>query len=679
MSTSKRHSIGVVFFCLLGWFCASSAIGESEEAPGLFGEVGPTTSVTPEEASAQQTQQAQASLFEEAGPGEGPVDSGDQTVAVGSFGQIDLHVKDLDVTKVLQLLSIQSQRNIVASRNVAGTISADLYSVDFYEAMDAILQPNGFGFQEKGSFIYVYTAAELQTLAEAQQRLIVKLVRLNYIPAVDVVEFVKPLLSQHGSVTVSAATSKGFQPTISDGGENTFAHQDTLMIRDVEENVDQISAVIQELDVRPKQVQVEATILEAKLSEDNNFGVDMTILADLDMTQLANPLSAVTDLLSGTVGPDGKAFETSVGQTGTGESGVRVGLLFNEVAIFIKALDKVTDTTILANPKILVLNRQKADLLVGERLGYISTTQTETSETQTVEFLDIGVQLTVRPFVSDDGFIRLELRPSISDGSTQAVAGFVIPNTTNEELVTNIIVRNGQTVVLGGLFKEDTTVSRRQVPFLGNVSLAGAAFRGQDDEFDRTEVIFLIKTTIMKDQSLFAEGERVVDSIQLAQIGAWQELLPWSRTKLVAGHMREARKQLDAGHEDKALWSLGIALRLDPTFVAGLRMKEQLTGERLYWPDRSLMKDAAEQAIDAKLGIGDVDQIDDTETLEIDEAAIPAADGDDVSELEGPTADASEDGSESADSDGEESIGQQVDAQDDDEAESIELIGESLE
>ncbi len=662
MSQPKRNSIGVVFFFLLGWFCASSAIGEEGDASGLFGEVNPTAATSPEAPAAQGTEQAQSSLFAESNQGGTPADSSDPTVAVGSFGQIDLHVNNLDVTKVLQLLSIQSERNIVASRNVAGTVSADLYSVDFYEAMDAILQPNGFGYQEKGSFIYVYTAAELQTIQEEQQRLIVRLVRLNYIPAADAVEFVKPLLSQHGSVTVSAATAKGFQPTISDDGENSWGHQDTLMIRDMEDNIDQIGAVLKELDTRPKQVQVEATILEAKLNEDNNLGVDMTILADFDMNQFVNPLSTVASLINGTVVGDGQAFETSVGHTDTGESGVRVGLLFNEVAAFIKALDKVTDTTILANPKVLVLNRQRADLLVGERLGYISTTQTETSETQTVEFLDIGTQLTVRPFISDDGFIRLELRPSISDGSTQAVAGFVIPNTTNEELVTNIIVRNGQTVVLGGLFKEDTTVSRRQVPFLGNVPILGAGFRGQDDDFDRTEVIFLIKTTIMKDQSLFAEGERVADSVSLARIGARQELLPWSRTKLVAAHMREARQHLDAGNDDKALWSLNMALRLDPTFVAGLRMKEQLSGERVYWPDRSLMKDAAAKYIDTKMGLSDDGEDVSAEAGLADEVTRSASDEDTASGIEGPTAAAETDGLDAVVAD-DESIVQQADAE----------------
>src|SRR5690606_15029181 len=123
-------------------------------------------------------------------------------------------------------------------------------------------------------------------------------------------------------------------------------------------------------------------------------------------------------------------------------------------------------------------------------------TSTETSTTQTVEFLDIGTQLTLRPFVSDDGFIRMELRPSLSDGTTRSVGAgagtFIIPDQSTQELTTNVMVKNGQTIVLGGLFKEDTTVSRNQVPGLGDVPVLGLAFKGQDDTVSREEVIFLV-------------------------------------------------------------------------------------------------------------------------------------------------------------------------------------------
>ena len=556
---SKLQSIGLVFLCTAGLICTGEVIGADDQQAGAQEE----------------------SLFDE----NDDEASHDEAVNVGSFGQVDLHVKDLEISKVLQLLSLQSQRNIVASRNVGGTISADLYGVDFYEALDAVLHTNGFGYQEKGNLIFVYTANELETIEEKQRQLTHRLVRLNYITASDASAFVTPLLSSAGSISISAEVSSGFQPTISDGGANSFAYTDTLIIHDYAEVIEEIMEVIKELDKRPKQVLVESTILQARLSENNSFGVDLSILADFAISSFTDPLGVVNDVITGTQPLPSRtgAAHTTVGNTNTGDSGLKVGIITHSVAAFIKALDAVTDTTVLANPKLLVVNRQKAELLVGEKLGYLSSTATDTSTTQSVEFLEIGTQLTLRPFVSNDGFIRIELKPSISDGNTSRTVGsFVVPETTNQEITTNVVIRNGQTVVLGGLFKEDTEVARRQVPFFGDIPLLGVAFKGQDDTVSRNEVIFLITPTIVKDEQLYAMSDRVHADVERTRLGSREGLLPWSQTKMRTSYLRDAQKFSEAGDKDKALWSVNMALTLDPKSNEAIKLKESLTGERFH-------------------------------------------------------------------------------------------------
>jgi type IV pilus assembly protein PilQ len=585
---STRYWLAV-FFCSTGLVCAGPVNADEGVAPA-------TPAATP--------------LFE-GDPADAPLPQG-QRVNVGSFGQIDLAVKDLDLTKVLQLLSIQSQRNIIANRNVAGTVSANLYGVDFYEALDAILHPNGFGYEEKGQFIYVYTQDELRARQEAMRKLSTRLVRLNYISAADAAAFMTPLLSDRGSLSVSGDAVAGMAPSIANAGANSFAHADTVVIRDFEENINEIVAVVEQLDVRPKQVLVEATVLQARLTEQNALGVDISILVDYDFNDMVgSPLNVVDKLIGGNVtGASGQPVTTRIGsggglQTGVGNTqapgGMKIGVLSDNVSAFVRALDQVTDTTVLANPKLLVLNRQRADLLVGGRLGYLSTTQTETASTQTVEFLDVGTQLTVRPFVGTDDMIRLELRPELSDGETISEGGFVIPNKTTQTLTTNVMVRSAQTVVLGGLFKENTTVTRRQVPGLGSVPLLGAAFRGQDDTVERNEVIFLIKPTIMRDERLYAMGEAVQGDVELAALGARRGLLPWSRTKLTATYVREAIDYAEAGNHDKALWYTNLVLHLDPNMVEALRLREQLTGEKMHYISDSILHRAVNSTIDDQI------------------------------------------------------------------------------
>lgn len=629
-----------VFFCSTGLVYTGPANAD-EGMDALMAEAAASPTPMPDSAapapgSAPATPMAAAPaepLFEEA-PAEAPLPQGQQ-VNVGSFGEIDLHVKDLDLTKVLQLLSIQSQRNIIASKNVAGAVSADLYGVDFYQALDAILHPNGFGYEERGQFIYVYTQDELAARQEAQRKLSTKIVRLDYISAADATAFLTPLLSDRGSISVSGEPNAGIQPTIGDAGANSFAHADTLVIRDYEENIAEILSVIEELDVRPKQVMVEATVLQAQLTETNAWGVDLNVLIDYDFADFAgSPVDVIDDLVTGgvaggdantppiTVIGQGGGAQTGVGNT-TQAGGFKVGILTDNVSAFVRALDNVTDTTVLANPKLLVLNRQKADLLVGQELGYLSTTQTETSSTQTVEFLEIGTQLSVRPFVSSDDMIRLELRPELSDGSTSVQNGMVIPNKTTQQLVTNVMVKSAQTVVLGGLFMEDTEIGRRQVPGLGDVPILGAAFKGQDDDVTRTEVIFLIKPTIMKDESLYAAGEEAREGIELAALGARRGLLPWSKAKLTTNYVREAVEYAEAGNTDKALWYTNLALHLDPTMVEALRLKQELTGEQFYYLKPSILEHAIDATINAQI-----------EELGATKPAAPAGDAEAEAEAE---------------------------------------------
>ncbi len=538
-------------------------------------------------------------LFDaEARPGEAP------KVVIGAGG-VTITAKDTDITLVLRILSMQSKRNIIASRNVSGTVSANLYDVDFYEALDAILQPNGFGYQEKGNFIYVKTLEEIRAEENANRKKMHKLVRLNYLSSADASAYVSPLLSGEGSISVSPDAAAGFQPSMGDGGSNTSAHADTLIIVDYEENIEAIAGLITQLDVQPKQVQLDATILQITLTERTALGVDFSVYGDIGIDDITTPLGAVDNLISrtgsGGVGSlnSGQAVTTSAGNTVAGQSGVKIGFLGSDASLFIRALDSVNDTSVLAAPKALVLNRQKVELLVGQRLGYLSTTVTETSETQTVEFLDVGVQLTARPFISDDDRIRMELRASLSDGNTDRVVdGSVIPTETTQEIVTNVIMRNGQTVVLGGLFKEDTGSNVSQLPGIGHVPVLGLLGKGQDDSVDRTEVVFLIKSTIMKDEVLGSIGKEVEQMTRDSVVGSRANLLPWSRTKMTAAHMTKARTFLDEGDQKKALWHVNLALHLDPTMVDAMKLKRDLTGETFYYHNRSRLDRVIDSMID---------------------------------------------------------------------------------
>lgn len=549
------------------------------------------------------------------------LDDLDFEVEVNEFDLVDLHVNNEDLAKVLQLLSIQSQRNIIASPNVSATVTADLYGVTFYEALEAILHVNGFGFQERGNFIYVYTREEIAAIEQAARQRVSTVFALSYLNAIDAAEFGKQLLSADGSITTSVAT-EAFQ--INSGnptGADSYAHQATVVINDYQENVDAIVALLDELDARPDQVLVEATILQTTLNEANAFGVDFAVLNNMDFADfvgIGGPLQAVTGLITGQsediagnaiLAPqqgNGSAIGTNVGDV-AGNATFRAGIVNEDVAVFLRLLDEVTDVTVVSNPKILTLNRQPARVLVGTKVGYLNTTTTDTATTQTVEFLDVGTELSVRPFVSDNGLIRLELTPKVSSAQLREVTGLgsapvTIPDEDTTELTTNVMLRDGQTAVLGGLFTETTTASRKQVPLFGDIPIIGNAFRGYDDSTRRSEIIFMITPSIVNDGELAESGELAQDYVNYARVGARKGTLLFSRDRQVGRLLIKARQLAEQGQRDEALFKVQRALALSPSSADAHALRAKLSGDEPFQPSRSLMEDMLHGELTGSLG-----------------------------------------------------------------------------
>lgn len=535
----------------------------------------------------------------------------DQKVEVGTTGEIDLHVKELEITKVLQLLSIQSRRNIIASRGVENIkVSADLYGVSFEEALESILKPNKFGYTEQGNFIYVMTEEEIAERESASRKLTTKIYRLDYLRADEAAAFVTPMLSDAGAITASANVADGFDPGVDNAGSNQYAGPATLVIRDYEDSVQEVVAVLDELDLEPVNVIIEATVLRSNLTENNQFGVDFSLFTDLTG---ASPLNIIDNAISGGNPNPNKNFGAAESRVGyDSNSAVKLGFVAGDAAVFVSALDSVTDTTIVATPKVTVLDRTATKILVGEKIAYLSTTVTETSETQTVEFLEVGTQLNVRPFVSSDGKIRLELRPSVSDATIRAIGDTDAPDQITTELVTNVIVESGQTIVLGGLITDDTSITRSQVPGLGSIPIIGAAFKGHKDVVGKSEVIFLVKATVVGHDTLQALGKEGTKRIDVARLAEREQLLPWSRSKLTSAHMLNARRYYeealtltgearDAKMAD-ALYCVDMALHMNPSMVDALMLKEQITGKAAYTTyDESLLRDTYDSVLDQEI------------------------------------------------------------------------------
>ena len=541
-------------------------------------------------------------LGQRAGNAGQPADG--QEVKVSDYGTVDISVQDTDLATVLQMLSIESKKNIIAGREVQATVTANLYDVTLQEALKAILDVNGYTFYEDGNFIYVVTKEQMEAMKKANLRTESRIFELSYLSATDANEFIQPLLSDVGKASARGDVQPGMKPDVTDAGADNYAYNARLVVNDYPEHLESIASLLTEIDTPPKQVLVEATILQTALDEANAFGVDFNLIGGLDFTDLTNPLAVVNNLLNGDDPQNGfqpadneaQGIQSNAGNT-TGPGTLKVGFISNDVSVFVRVLDEVTDSQVLARPKVMALNRQRAEVLVGARVGYLSTTSTETTTTQSVQFLDTGIQLVFRPFISQDNMVRMELKPSVSEASLRAVtdatgAVVTIPDELTNQVTTNVRVRDGQTLVLGGLFRESTSKTRRQVPFLGDIPLVGAAFRGQDDDVQRSEVIFLITPTIVQDEKLYAIGDEHLSAIDALRVGARAGLLPWSQEKVTANYNQKAQDAYNNGDSELALHYINKSLGLAPHQTEIIRLREKITGERAKAHERGVMERA---------------------------------------------------------------------------------------
>ena len=499
-----------------------------------------------------------------------------------------IQFQDTEILQALQMLSMQGKRNIIASRGVQGKVSANLYDVTLFDALDVIMRANDLRMEESGNFIYVYTRQEWEDVSKSRLKKVSRNFPLEYLNAKDAGEFIAPILSEVGKVSFVGNVEKGFEPTPADGGSDSWAFQGMLVVSDYPENIKAIENLLKEIDTPPSQVVVESTVVSSKVQQKDGFGVDVSIIGNLDFANLTNPLSGANDLFSGDVTkPAGESSVTAGNSAVSGwdrESTMKVGVISDDVSVFLRLLDSVTDTTVLARPRVMALNRQRAQILIGRRVGYLSSTTTQTSTTQSVEFLDSGIKLVFRPFISSDGSIRMELAPSVSEAKIENLVDtngstLPVPNEDTSEITTNVRVKNGQTLVLGGLFKENTVIERRQVPGLGDIPLLGNAFKGYDDSLTREEIIFLVTPTIVKDEIAKVWSDEANEFEHAVRIGTREGLLPWSRDTLTTSSNQKAFEAMAKGDRELALFHAENSLRLMPNQPEMVRLRAELTGK----------------------------------------------------------------------------------------------------
>jgi type IV pilus assembly protein PilQ len=486
---------------------------------------------------------------------------------------LSINIQDADLRDVLGMLSEQGGLNILPSPGVQGKVSASLNGVDIDTALNAILRSTGFIAKRDGRFIYVGSPADFKLMDQSIDTVGTRVYHLNYVRASDIQSLVTPLLTPGiGTISVTAPANEGIAADSTKVGGDQFAGGDSVLIHDFVAVLDQIEQVIGEIDRHPAQVHIEAMILRVKLHDELSFGIDFELLRQNPNFRLASgsPLASVNDL-------DFK------------EGGLKVAFLNGSTNAFIQALETIGDTNVIATPRLMVVDKARAEVLIGKQLGYVNTTITETSTAQNVQFLEVGTQLRLRPFISGDGLVRLEVHPEVSDGTVEVKDGFTLPQKETTQVTTNVIVPDGCTVIIGGLLQDSLKTDGSQIPLLGSLPGIGWLFRNKHEVTEKEETVVLITPHIVCGPDACCEGDKAAAEFHRRHAVYADQMSPLGKRYIGRKYYRLAQAAWAQGDQKTALRFADLSVHFDPESRAAINLRTDIWNGNLTG-DHTLLK-----------------------------------------------------------------------------------------
>ena len=396
--------------------------------------------------------------------------------------KINLDFKEVDILDVLRLMSDISKLNIIAGDDVKGTVTVRLVDIPWDEALDVILKSKSLGKERYGNIIRVATVRTMQREKEeelakknAQKKLEpvkVRLVPVNYAMADKLVPQIKELLTDRGTVSYDQRTN-------------------VLIVKDVEEILDKSEQLVDYLDTQTPQVLIEARIVEATSTAALGLGIQWGSTHTYTDAN-GHPTNAVFPYNLGVganVAVPGPADPTGV----LGFTFGSVGMI-NDLNLTLNAMESDGKIKIVSSPKVATLDNKEAMIQQGTS---IPITTRGTGGDVSTKYVDATLVLKTTPHITADGSILLniEINKSEPDWSNSNYLGE--PSIIKKEAKTEILIKSGDTVVIGGVYTNLTSVTKRYVPLLGKIPVLGWLFKSRESRVERSELLIFLTPRIM--------------------------------------------------------------------------------------------------------------------------------------------------------------------------------------
>lgn len=424
--------------------------------------------------------------------------------------RISLNFQDIEVRAVLQLIADFTELNLVASDTVSGRITLRLQNVPWDQALELVLKTKGLDKRQIGNVLMVAPAAEIaereRQEIEANKQIAElaplqsEFVRIRYASAAQVVNLFKAgseeggsLVSERGSVVVEPRTN-------------------SLIITDTAAKLAEIRELIERVDIPVRQVMIESRIVIANSDLTHNLGIEWGggyLTSDDDSIisvsgDAANAVGLNNSVINGTTPQVSYPGALLVDLGVASNSGFAVGFTSEDLFLTaeLSALEAAGQGEVVSQPKVITGDKQQANIKSGQEVPY---QQAAASGATTVSFKEAVLELEVTPNITPDDRILLELlikQDSVGDLVPSGNLGGFIPSIDTTELNTQVLVGNGETVVLGGVFRTEDLETVNKVPFFGDIPYVGAFFRSETKSKTKTETLIFITPRILADTLL---------------------------------------------------------------------------------------------------------------------------------------------------------------------------------
>jgi type IV pilus assembly protein PilQ len=451
----------------------------------------------------------------------GTAQAGTQAATRYSGRPVTFNFQDVPVRTVLQLIAEESNLNIVASDTVQGNVTLRLVNVPWDQALDIVLQAKSLDKRRNGNVVWVAPQAEIASFEKAKEdarleleeraEMVTEYIPISYGNAEDIAS----LLTDESKSSAGSGGAGGTQQNrgfLSSRGSLSFDRRtNTLLVIDIPQRVSEIQRLVTMLDKPVDQVVIEARIVIANESFARDLGARFGVYGARDRLVTSGTISSNQSYVSSSNeflrDPEGADLPSFVNPlnfsnpAGTGAGSLALTILGNYVNwdLEISALQEEGRGEVVSNPRIVTSNQREAVIRQGQEVGYLTITGGQAGNIPTVEFKDVLLELKVTPTITNDGrvFLAMELKKDEIEGFVNTGVGEV-PQINKREITTAVLVEDGQTVSIGGVYEFRDRSSLSKVPFLGDLPVLGNLFKRRGKNSDKAELLIFVTPKVLR-------------------------------------------------------------------------------------------------------------------------------------------------------------------------------------